>query len=305
MEYSYKDFSGLKQKSTALQNAKFDQACCFFKNVLKECYVEGMLCGNLNEEEAQGAWKLIKETLGFAPYPTLLHPKLALAHLPSQDHPAFLALKSENPSNAVILTMDCGNFSFKRRAAQEILTKGLEEPFFSELRTRQQTAYLVANWSKEIERHLYSFFAIQSSSHDTRDLLARFELFIESSLQHFKDKVIPKERFESIRSAYIHQLKNSVENVHKMGALLHTIAFQYEGDFSLIEKRIKAFEELSYDEFVSLSQEFLGKENARRLAICVNGEVAKKGSIAYRHVTTPEKLRSEICYETKPLQVSQ
>jgi insulysin len=295
----FKEFSGLEQKQKALKNVTYSQAQRFCKNVLHECYVEGMLFGNMTLDEAKDTWEQVKWTLPFTPYPPSQHPKISLAHLPSQDPPSFLQLRSETPSNAVILTMDCGTFSFKRRAAQEILTKGLEEPFFSELRTRQQTAYLVANWSQVLERHLYSFFAIQSTSHDARDLLARFELFIESSLQHLKEKVIPEERFESIRAAYIHQLKNPAENLQKMGSLLHTVAFQYDSDFDWMEKRIKAFEELTYDEFISYGQEFLGKENARRLAICVNGVVPKKGHIAYRQVTTVEKLRSEICYEGK------
>jgi insulysin len=295
----FKEFSGLEQKAQALKRATYKQMCSFSANVLKESYVEGMLFGNMTVEESSHAWELIKQTLAFSCYAPERHPKIQLAHLPAQDPPAYLLLQSEHPSNALILVMDCGNFSLKRRAAQEILTKGLEEPFFSELRTRQQTAYVVANWSQELERHLYNFFAIQSTSHDTRDLLARFELFIESSLQHLSEKVIPEERFESIRAAYLHQLEKPAENLSKMGSFLHTITFQYEEDFDWMEKRIKAFQELTYDEFLHFAQEFLGKENCRRLAICVNGDLPKKGKIAYREVTTPEKLRSEICYESK------
>ncbi len=94
----------------------------------------------------------------------------------------------------------------------------MEEPFFSELRTKQQTGYAVTNWSQEIERHLYSFFAVQSSSHDTRDLLARFELFLESNLQHLSENVIPESRFESIRQALIHKLEHPAEKPRQNGA---------------------------------------------------------------------------------------
>lgn len=295
----YKEFSGLEQKSAALKELSFDQMRLFCQNVLSTCYVEGMLFGNVTKEEAQSVWETIKVNLPFTAYPPDLHPKIELANLPSQEDPSYLLITSEHPANALILALDCGNFSFKRRAAQEILSKGLEEPFFSELRTRQQTAYLVTNFSQELERHLYSFFAIQSSSHDTRDLLARFELFIETSLQRLTDEVIPKSRFESIRTSYINQLQHPAENLNKMGELMHTIAFQYEGDFNWLEKRIEAFKELSYEEFVEYAKEFLGKENRRRLALCVNGELPQKESMAYRSITTLEKLRSEIFYESK------
>jgi insulysin len=293
----YKDFSSLQQKSAALEKITCEQVKGFCRIVLQESYVEGMLYGNLTTEEGELIWSELKQTLPFSPYPKEKHHKVALANLPAQEHPAYLAISSKNPANALILTMDCGNFSFKRRAAQEILTKGLEEPFFSELRTRQQTAYLVSNWSQELERHLYNFFAIQSSSHDTRDLLARFELFIESSLQELKDTLIPEERFEAIRTAQIEQLAHPAENLGRMGSTLHLIAFQYDGDFEWMEKRIQAFKDLTYEEFITLANEFLGKHNTKRLAICVNGKLPKSGNISYRHVTTPEKLRGEIAYE--------
>ncbi len=297
----FKDFSGYQQKQIAIKKIKFDHFTSFSKNVLKESYVEGMIYGNCTETESKTAWETVKDTLGFSAYPKNKHPKIEVAALPAQDHPSWLVLKSKNPSNALILTADCGNFSFKRRAAQEILTKGLEEPFFSELRTKQQTAYLVTNWSQELERHLYCFFAIQSSSHATRDLLSRFELFIESSLQNLTDTVMPKERFESIKTASLEQFKHPAETMNKMGTFLHLIAFQYDGDFDWMDKKIQAMQELTYEEFVAHAQEFLGKENTRRLAICVNGTLEQKANLSYPEETTKEKLRKLINYEGREL----
>lgn len=295
----FKEYPGLEQKSAALKTGSYEALSAFCHNVLKECYVEGMLYGNSTQAESIGVWEMVKHSIHSLPYPRCLHSAIAMASFPSQEHSAYLAITSENPANALILTADCGQFSFKRRAAQEILTKGLEEPFFSELRTKQQTGYAVGNWSQEVERHLYSFFAVQSSSHDPRDLLARFELFIESSLQELSEEVIPEERFDSIRNAYIKQLERPAENLVKMGQLLYTIAFQYDGDFSWTEKRIEAFRDLTYAEFVDYAKEFLGKENTRRLAICVKGNLPQKEAVAYTPITTPEKLRSEICYKER------
>lgn len=297
----YKDFSGVEKKNKALKSATYKQMSSFCQNVLKTTYVEGMLYGNTTQEEAKEVWKSIKQTLASQSYPPARHPKIELATLPSLERPSYLVVKSQQPAHALILTTDCGTFTFKRRAAQEILMKGLDEPFFSELRTRQQTAYLVANWSQELERHLYSFFAIQSSSHNTRDLLARFELFIESSLQHLTDDVIPQERFESIRTAQIHQLQHPADSFLKMGTLLNSIAFQYDGDFEWLDKRIASFEELTYEEFTDYAKEFLGKENTRRLAICVDGSFSQKGNISYQRIKSTEKLRSAISYEGRDL----
>lgn len=295
----YKDYAGLTQRAAALESANYGQMKNFCSHLLETCYVEGMLYGNMPQEQGEKVWATVKTTLQAQPYPKEHHSQVALAHLPANEHPAYLVTKSEHPANALILTADCGEFTFKKRAAQEILSKGLEEPFFSELRTKQQTAYIVTNWTQEMERHLYSFFAIQSSSHDTRDLLARFELFLESSLQHLADRVIPPERFEAIRQAHLHQLKNPVENLNKMGLLLHSLAFQYDGDFDWLEKRIQACEELSYDEFVQYAQDFLGKQNQRRLAIGINGMIPKSKQVSYRLIPSADLLRKEIHYQSR------
>jgi insulysin len=293
----YQDFAGLEQKVKVLSEVSYVQMRKFCQNILKNCYVQGMLYGNLTETEAFEICDTLKRALQCQPYPLADHPLPKLASLPDHSTATYLTLPSQHPAHALILAADCGPFSFKKRAVQEILTKGLEEPFFSELRTRQQTAYVISNWSQEIERHLYSFFAIQSSSHDSRDLLARFELFLENSLQHLREEVIPQERFESIRTACIHQLQHPVENLSKMGSFLHTLAFDYDGDFHWLDKRIEALSALTYDEFVTSAHTFLGKGNTRRLGICVQGILPQPGHLAYRLINSPQQLRNAITYE--------
>ncbi len=290
----YKDFASLDARSAALKKIRPSHYDAFCKTLFEESYVEGMLYGN---GPTADVWNTFEKTLTGRPFPLSKHPKKELASLPDQNHSTFLKLDSEHPANALILTADCGPFTFKRRAAQEILSKGLEEPFFSELRTRQQTAYIVSNWSQELERHLYSFFAIQSSSHDTRDLLARFELFLESSVQHLQESVIPQDRFEAIQAALVYKLEHPAENLPKMGGVLHMLAFDYDGDFEWMEKRKAAISALTYNEFLEYAHEFLGKQNPRRLALFINGALPNKGRLSYKETTNPKKIRNKISYQ--------
>ncbi len=294
----YKEFTPVAEKEEIIRLISYDDFMLFSNQIWKVCYIEGTFYGNLSEKEAIALFDQIdKELEGRHPYPLTLHPKVMLATLPSGKDPVYLAKKSSLPGNVVILTLDCGRFSFDRQAALQILTKGLEEPFFSELRTKQQTGYLVANLSKEVERHLYSFFLVQSSTHDTRDLLARFELFLETSLQ--QEHLITEERFESIRASLINSLENPAENMPKMGNLYHTLAFEYDGEFGWLEKRIAGLKELSYAEFQDFARKFLSKENKKRLAVCINGALPKKGRFRYRHVAKPQTLRKELTYQDR------
>lgn len=198
-----------------------------------------------------------------------------------------------------MLMIDEDAFSFERKAALDIFSKGLEEPFFTELRTKQQTAYLVKNWSQEIERHLYSFYVIQSSSHDPRDLLSRFELFFESTIDHLASEVIPEERFVSIQSSIIEQVSHLSENTDAMGKLLHTLAFDYDGSFNWLDKRIHALKTLTYKDFQDYAKEFVGKGNRKRLAVCISGDLKEEGVIAYKRHTNAKKIRKEIAYKRR------
>ncbi|MEZ5314935.1 MAG: insulinase family protein [Chlamydiales bacterium] len=288
----YKNYAGLNERITALKKIDFDQFNLFCNQLFEKVYIEGMLYGNRANTIV---WKMFETYLPGKPFPLDDHPKKELLGLPSHESPSFLILNGQHPANALILTVDCGTFTFKRGAAQEILSKGLEEPFFTELRTRQQTAYLVANWSQEIERHLYTFFAIQSSSHDNRDLLARFELFLESTMQHLKESVIPKERFKSIQTALIQKLEYPAESLSKMGEILHTLAFDYDGEFEWLERRKEAIAELTYEEFLNYTSTCLGKDNLHRLAIFVNAPHPLKGGLLYKEIIHPK----EICNPVK------
>ncbi|MCH9626935.1 MAG: Protease 3 [Chlamydiales bacterium] len=297
----YKEYAGMSERSALFNRTTFKQFNTFNHSLFNTSYIEGMLYGN---GDTSKVWESFQQTIAHAPFPPNRHPHKELATLPGRDRPSYLAIKSEHPANALILTADCGEFTFPRRAAQEILAKGLEEPFFSELRTKQQTAYLVANWAQELERHLYAFFAIQSSSHDTRDLLARFELFLENSVQHLEESVIPRARFEAIQTALVDKLDHPAETLPKMGALLHMMAFDYDADFDWLEKKKAAISSLTYEEFLAYSKEFLGKENPRRLALFVNGALPAAGRLSYKQITTPEKIRDEIAYKGRPVQES-
>lgn len=289
----YKDYPLLNERAARLKEVNYEQFTAFCSTLFEKTYIEGMLYGNHSHASV---WKTFEETIARAPFAKEDHMRKELATLPDRTHPSFHITETPHPANALILTADCGPFTFKRRAAQEILSKGLEEPFFSELRTRQQTAYLVTNWSQELERHLYSFFAIQSSSHDNRDLLSRFELFLESSLQHLQESVIPKERFEAIQAALVYKLEHPAENLAKMGEILHMLAFDYDGSFDWLEKRKQGILDLSYQEFLDYAEAFIGKRNPRRLALFINGSLPPQHHLSYQEIIDLEQIRKEISY---------
>lgn len=98
-----------------------------------------------------------------------------------------------------------------------------------------------------------------------------------------------KSDLKSIRQALLNTLENTPQNLAETGHLLRTLAFECKEDFDWISKRIQGFKELTYEEFLDMARQFLGKQNKQRLAILVRGNANK--DFHYHSISTPQEMR--------------
>jgi len=294
----YRDFVTERQKAQAIKMVGYKDLLDFADSIFNKCYLESVLYGNMTKENAEQVWKQYRRIIKGKGYPRDRHYHRQVVVLP-KNGPFYLERSVVQSGNAVILAVQNGPYAFKERAAQQILGKSLEEPFFSELRTKQQTGYVVYNTTQEIERQLFSFFAVQSGSHNNRDLLARFEQFVEEFLQEIDKGPEAQERFETIKEALITTLKRPPNNIEEMGDILQMLAFEYDADFDFLNQRIKGFEDLTFEEFVALAQQFLGRSNKQRLAIFIKGKIPEDVVLDYKKMNSASALRSRSRYVNK------
>lgn len=292
----HKDFFLSKTKATAIRKITFEQFQDFYQHLFKQTYIEGMMYGNMHTEQAQEVAAHLLATLNSQPYPKSEQPKEEVIVLPNDQGPFLIETKTKVQGNATVLAIALGRSEFKERAAQQILMQAIKEPFFSTLRTKQQTGYIVRSSAEELEQHLFDTFAVQSNTHDGRDLLARFELFIEGFLQELSKTEVTKERFEIIKQSFLTMLRQPPQSMTDLTALLNKLAFTYDGDFDRITKRIEAFEKLSYEEFLTMSQQMLGKENKHRIAIILTGSTPDT-NLKYKKLCQTTQLKELSTYE--------
>ncbi len=293
----YKNYASPGQRLAAVRKITYAQFMDYIDTLFNTIYIEAMLYGNLTERQAQDISTLLFQTFDSAVYPAEDRLKKEVIVLPKDEGPFYLEDKVKVQGNAAVLVVQNPQFSFKDRAAQQVIMQAMIEPFFDELRTKQQTGYLVYNAGEEVERRLLDFFAVQSNSHDPRDLLARFELFIERYLQEITTE-LPEERYNKIRNALITNLKTPAQNVTDMAEFLDNLAFKYDGDFDWLDKRIAGLQELSYDEFLSKTKNFLGRGNKRRFAILLKGILPDSNIFQYQRLNSLQQLRNVGEYET-------
>ena len=261
------------QQLNALNKITYLDFKNFKEKLFTKTYIEAMVTGNLRPKDAESLFLDIKDVLGKESFAPQDHYKKDVFAL-SNTGPFFIHKNIALLGNGVLLALDEGNFTFRKRSSQTILSQALKEAFFTSLRSKQKTAYMTYAVDLEVERRLYQIFLVQSNSHEPLDLIARFEIFLEEYLQDLTEN-ITLERFENIRANLITVLKTPFKNLDEMSGSYNLLAFEYNADFAWRERRIKALEELSYEDFLSDSEKFLSKENRGRLAILYEGKIDK------------------------------
>lgn len=287
----FKNFTTNKEKAAAIKkqtDAKFKE---FIDKIFNKVYVEGLLYGNQTESQALSVSHKVLEYFDKKIYPKEEHLQTKLIVLPEEKGPFYAESPATTQGSAVFLGIQDFPFTFESYVTQQLLMQAMKEPFFSTLRTKQQTGYIVYSSSEEIEKFLFNCFIVQSNTHDGRDLLARFELFIEDFLQEITKETLPLERFEKIRESILTSLKQPPKNIVEMGELLTSLAFKYEGDFSWLDNQIKALEELTYPKFLEHVYKTMGKQNKRRLAIFLKGNLSEAATLQYKRVGSLSQAR--------------
>lgn len=297
----YQEYTTDKTKLLSIRKITLDQFEQFTRSVLNSVYIQGMLYGNITKQEAKDLTQQILSILDSKPYFKEDQLKEAVIVLPDTG-PYYLESKTKTQGNVAILSIESLPYSFQMKAMQQILMQSIKDPFFVDLRTKQQTGYLVSSQPDEFELHLFNTFLVQSNSHEGRDLLARFELFIENFLQEIESS-ISENRFNTIKEALLKTLRQPPKNISEMGNLLHRLAFKYEGDFNWIDKRIEGLENLSYQDFIALAQKTMGKQNKRRLAISLKGTlpINNNNIIQYQKICNILQLRKLSTYEPRKM----
>lgn len=288
-----KNYSLESQKAVALRKLTFTKFEEAVEGLFKKAFVEGLVYGNVTEAQAKDYAENLLKTLHSEPYPKKDQNQVEVIVLPEDKGPFYFETKIPSQGNAAMLAIEYPEYSFKNRAAQQILMKAMDEPFFSNLRTKQQTGYLVFSTGEEIERKLFNIFAVQSNTHEPRDLLARFELFIEGFLQELGKTVLSPENFEQIKTSVLADLEKPLNNLDAAGDLLQKLAFKYDGHFDWMDQRIQGLKELTYEEFLDFAQKFMGKANKRRLGILVKGILSDDKIFSYNRVTDLKQLKNE------------
>jgi insulysin len=280
-----------------LSSISLEEFTTFYYKLLETTYCEGLFAGNIALKTAESAWLDVLHSLGGSPYPKAEHPQLRALHISEDEGPFLLKKSTQAQGYGAALLVDLGDFSFESKAAQTVLASAIQEPFFDTLRTKQKTGYIARTTPSEVEKRLYQTFLVQSNTHEPDDLLSRFELFLEELCEDFTN-IVSEERFTKILQNSIATLKTQYRNIGMKGTLWRALAFEEGGDFAFVDKKIAALEALSYEDFVTTSRQWLGRQNRKRVAALCRGKIENP----YRYTPiTKDEFITQANYVPRPI----
>jgi len=287
------------EKAAALKKISYNDFLFFKDNIFHTGYIEAILGGNMREEDGAHVWNTVRNILAYHPYPVEKQKKKQLLTLsPPIEGPYKIHATTESLGNAAILVLQEGPFSFFKKAATAVLGIALREDAFDNLRTKQQTAYIVKVFNEEEGEQFHKLFMVQSSTHQPDELISRIELLLENYAKDF-ESILHKERFELIRNNLVTLFTTPPVNLSDMVQYLNTIAFTYKGDFQRRNKMVEALKNLSYEKVKKYAFTALSRRNSKRLAIMLEGKQPEEKKFRYKEISV-ENLKNEGTYITSP-----
>ncbi|KAJ3280388.1 hypothetical protein HK104_000705 [Borealophlyctis nickersoniae] len=276
----YQEFCPTAELAVAVDTIQYHDLVEFAAHVFDRRYIEAFVGGNVSEEDAHGAWEMVQGELAGAPCPREAVEKSGIISLPGH-RPVCHKMEVQVKGNAVVWVASLGKKDFKLRSGQDILAKLMKEPFYSELRTKQQTGYIVSSGGFQLCKELFLQAGVQSNTHDARDLLARIELFLENFLRDLNESPDIQTRFESVKASILARLAQPHDTLSSKLRFLNYLAYEEDGAFDTIARRIEALEQYSLGDLREFAVNAVGRQNKRRMGVIACGSSEENKEFAY------------------------
>jgi insulysin len=173
-------------------------------------------------------------------------------------------------NSAIYLDYLLPNDSPNTRAAAVVLANFFEQPFYSELRTKQQLGYIVSSGAPVSVRQRFLTFIIQSSTHSPDELRKRAESVITTLPAQFA--AVDDKQWTTLIAGARSILEEKPKGIADKAALFFVSAFTYDGEWNRRQAAVKALETLTKAEAAAVLDHALSPDTARRRAVLLHSK---------------------------------
>ncbi|KAJ3277026.1 hypothetical protein HDV01_000078 [Terramyces sp. JEL0728] len=256
-----------KEMADSLDSIAIEDLQAFIAKVYQHRTIEAFAGGNCSKSESLEMMEAVLSVLGgVACDPsTVSDPKL----LAYKDESIIEPLDIQVNGNAIVWSQYVGKKTDQLRCDWEILSKLIKEPFYSELRTKQQTGYIVSSGALQIDKQFLYTAYVQSNSYQSDDLNKRVDLFHKEFLQNI-DTDLNRNRFESIRESCLKRLRSPFDQLSTKNDYYCHMAFKENQDFDALERRISIFENYEFSQLIEFANTL--QASKKKLSVLATGK---------------------------------
>ena len=231
--------------------------------------LEVVVHGHLTPDDAIAATRTIAEKIGAKPAPEaslLRRRNLTLAAKEDIVDAGLVA----GVNSAFIRDYLLPDDSPATRAAAVVLANFFGEPFYSELRTKQQLGYIVGSNAGASLRQRYFNFTVQSSGYAPDELRRRADAFIATlpaALAAVDDK-----QWATLLAGARSTLEEKPKSIRDKAELFFGSAFSYDGEWDRRQSAVKALGTLTRAQAAALLTTALAPETAKTRTILLHSK---------------------------------
>ncbi|MBS0628419.1 MAG: hypothetical protein JSS09_09445, partial [Verrucomicrobia bacterium] len=227
------------------------------KNALDRLSIEGAFLGMLQPLEAKELWEAISLVFPFIPYKSYELMTKNCVYLEDKKAHCFLQ-KTHRLGNALLLMVASQGEYNKNNMARQMVSALLQNEFFSELRTRQQTGYKIHNWARVVNNAICYGFSLQSSTYHPIDLLKRADCFLNEFANNLEER-FSFSRFQILQDTLMTFWRRQRAQASK------------QEDRVFADRNLEMIKKLSYEKVLCNIKETFSIKNRKRVAILVEG----------------------------------
>jgi len=236
----------------------------FGRSIYKKTFIEGLVYGDFKERDARRALRLYKEktkTKGLK-----RNQAFDINYLTQLDAEVIQYVGKLDVNNSCFYReYVLGDDSPEMRAASMVIRQALQQPFFTEMRTKQQLGYIVWSYTTNREKTHYLSFVIQSGAFTADDVNQRADDFISTTPEILAS--MDGEMFNQLKNSAIEQLEKSPMSIRERSRKLKTIIFEHKADFTRDEETIIALKKLEQSSAVKLLENAINDDTRRMINI--------------------------------------
>lgn len=158
-----------------------------------------------------------------------------------------------------------GEDSPRNRAKAMVVSNFISEPYFSEMRTRQQLGYIVWSFTTRRFQDLVAGFVIQSPDFTAAELQERSDKLVQNLPDMLRD--LEDEAFASLVAGVESTLRERDKSIDERAGNLFERAFTHGGDWNRSRETLRELGTLTREETADWLQQALDPASSHRLTV--------------------------------------